>query len=54
MKCIDNLKLFLLKYKNDKCDSLEVNFDKNLVRLLKEVKYFLQYGLEVSKNAQEI
>jgi dynein heavy chain len=52
--CIDKLKLYLLKYKDEKCNSLKVNFDPALVRLLKEVKYFLQFGLEVPDNAQKI
>lgn len=33
---------------------IRVNFDPSLVRLLREVKYFLQLGLQVPKTAQDI
>lgn len=59
-KCVDKLDLKLLKYNEEdkKSDittkSLQVNFDQNLVRLLKEVKYFLQFGYQIPNNAQDI
>ena len=53
-ECQDKLQLKLLKYKDEAQDSLIVNFHPNLVRLLKEVKYFKQYGLDVPQEALDI
>jgi dynein heavy chain len=48
------LKLPLLAYQKDAAHLLTVNFDPALVKLLREVKYFLLLGLEVPGSALEI
>jgi dynein heavy chain len=48
------LKLPLLSYQRDAAHLLTVNFDPALVKLLREVKYFLLLGLEVPSSALEI
>ncbi len=48
------LKLPLLSYQKDAAHLLTVNFDPALVKLLREVKYFLLLGLEVPGSALEI
>ena len=48
------LKLPLLAYQKDAPHLLTVNFDPALVKLLREVKYFLLLGLEVPGSALEI
>lgn len=40
--------------RNEKENTLEVNFDPSLVRLLREVKYFYQLGIKVPKSAADI
>jgi dynein heavy chain len=48
------LKLPLLAYQKDAGHLLTVNFDPALVKLLREVKYFLLLGLEVPGSALDI
>jgi dynein heavy chain len=40
--------------RNEKDNTLEVNFDPSLVRLLREVKYFYQLGIKVPRSAADI
>merc|ERR1719456_731216 len=49
----EKLKMRLLR-RMDKTGLLKVNFDPALVRLLREVRYFLLYGLEVPEAALEM
>jgi dynein heavy chain len=49
----DKLRQSLL-CRNDDTRRLQVNFDGALVRLLREVKYFLQFDLAVPSNALSI
>tara|TARA_B100000795_G_scaffold239297_1_gene200871 strand:+ start:730 stop:1896 length:1167 start_codon:yes stop_codon:yes gene_type:complete len=53
---VANLKLKMKLIKKNKNDGayLEVNFDKQLKRLLREVRYFLLMGLIVPEKAEEI
>ncbi|KAF4726241.1 hypothetical protein FOZ62_001950 [Perkinsus olseni] len=55
--CVDSakekLKMRLLR-RLEKTGTLKVNFDPQLVRLLREVRYFLLFGLEVPEAALEM
>jgi dynein heavy chain len=56
-ECVDSakekLKMRLLR-RHEKTGLLKVNFDPALVRLLREVRYFLLFGLDIPPDAQEM
>eukprot|EP00929_Paragymnodinium_shiwhaense_P077084 TRINITY_DN3967_c0_g3_i3.p1 TRINITY_DN3967_c0_g3~~TRINITY_DN3967_c0_g3_i3.p1 ORF type:complete len:4541 (+),score=1544.66 TRINITY_DN3967_c0_g3_i3:127-13749(+) len=56
-ECVDSakekLKMRLLR-RHEKTQLLKVNFDPALVRLLREVRYFLLFGLDIPHDAREM
>jgi dynein heavy chain len=56
-ECVDSakekLKMRLLR-RHEKTGLLKVNFDPALMRLLREVRYFLLFGLDIPEDAQEM